>query len=504
MRTTISFFTLLCCLPVFSQNIILDPDFGTDGIATVENTSEINKSILNPDGTIISAGFTINTNTGGYYATITKHRADGTLETSFGTGGITYTPVGNSDLVLDLEIQPDGKILLAGTTYQGQSSGGQDLFTAFVIRYHSNGLIDYGFASNGIFRETHYTDSQYTSIILQSDGSLLLIGNADNLTRLTRLTSGGVRDINYGINGVKTISDLTNYFFINSGGIRLNDGYLLCYGMNATTISNSSVTCAKIDSLGNFVSSFGQNGKASFNLDAGQNVSEMLSKARELPDGTIILAGSASDKIILKILADGIPDSTFGTNGVLHHTLPFNDMLVLQNGKILIGGSVIISTNNYGMSVSRFNSDGTIDPGFNGTGTFEADLSTRSDLLKSMILVDQDHLLATGVGRLLSFSPNFALAKIDMSHTLHLDENKAGDISVYPNPFSSELSITSEKQSVTSIQLIDASGRIVNHFQVNDPNTKLFLDHLAPGIYQAVFLLDQNERISKKLMKQSN
>lgn len=500
MKITITTLAFLTFIPAFSQNVTLDGSFGDQGIAYVENTSEISKIILNPDGTIISAGYTIIPATGGYHITLTKHLADGTLETGFGSNGKTDTDIATSDITLDLKLQPDGKILLAGSTYLGS---GSNSYHAFVVRYHPNGIIDSSFATNGIFTQTGFNDSQYTSIIVQGDGSLLLTGNADNIVNLTRLTPAGVPDSTFGTNGIRNISDVSTYFFFNSGSIRLNDGTILCYGIDATMISNSSLGCAKIDSLGNFIPSFGQGGKASFNLNPAPNVTEILSKAQELPDGSILLGGNiSSDKVILKLHPDGTLDSTYATNGVVYHSLPFTELIALPDGKVLIGGITEISQNNYGMSVSRFKSDGTIDQSFGGTGTSEFDLSDGSDILNSMALADPGHLLVAGSIRIFNPTANFVLAQIDISQTLHLTENEAGDISLYPNPFSSELHIAIENQSVTAIQLTDASGRVIRQYPVNNPTTTLFLGDLASGMYQVVFVQNQGGQISRKLIKE--
>jgi uncharacterized delta-60 repeat protein len=498
MRTIITSIICLFCLSASAQNIVLDPYFGNDGIAFVENTSGINKLALNPDGSIVSAGITI---TGGnFHLTLSKHYPDGMPDLNFGTGGITQTVVSYSETVLSLQLQADGKILVAGAA-RLIPSGGNEEYNSFVVRYHPGGTIDSSFATNGIFLDTNHNDSEFNSIIVQNDQSLLLLGNADGRSYLMKLTSDGEVDTAFGTNGITYISDFSTYIFYNQGSTRLADGSILCYG---TEFLNSNVTCAKIDSLGNFISSFGQGGKASFDLDATPNLIEILSKAQELPDGKIILAGITvqgtvlTDQFILKLKSDGTIDSSFATNGLLSHSLPFKDMFIQPDGKILIGGSKLISTDNYGISISRFNTDGTIDPGFNGTGTFEADLSERSDYLQCIVLVDSDHLLTGGSAKIFDQNSIFALAQIDMSQTLGLQVNKSEEISLYPNPFTGELTISTGDDQIKEIQLKDASGRLIGNYPAN---TTLFLDHLSVGMYQVVFVNDRQESISRKLIK---
>ncbi len=161
----------------------------------------------------------------------------------------------------------------------------------------------------------------------------------------------------------------------------------------------------------------------------------------------------------------------------------------------------MISTNNYGFSITRFNSDGTIDLGFNGTGTFEADLTERSDFLYCMRLAGPEHLLVGGSMRPIDFNSIFALAQIDMSESLGLTGNKSEALSVYPNPFSDNVTVSIENESVTAVRLTDAMGRTIENYSLSK-NTVLPLEHLEAGVYHLVFTNNRQEVISKKLIKQ--
>ena len=501
MRTIITSIAFLCCFFASSQNIFLDPTFGYEGFTYVENTSEINKIALNQDGSIISAGRKFIP--GGSNIVLTKHDAIGTQDLTFGTGGVALNTNFNSVDLRDLQLQSDGKILLAGSNYTGLDTGpgGSPIIHAFVMRYHPNGVIDSSFATNGVFEVTDYNQSEFNAVLVQSDQSLRLISYSDGITYITKLTSAGTVDNSFGTNGSRAISDLSNFFFFNRGAITLNDGSILSYGLDDTGFTDSKLTCVKINASGDLITSFGQNGISSFDMDPDPNTIELITNAQELPDGKIILGGSATDNLILKIKADGTADSSFAVNGILNHTFPFRDMLVQPNGKIVIGGSSLISTNNYGFSITRFNSDGTIDLGFNGTGTFEADLTERSDFLYCMRLAGPEHLLVGGSMRPIDFNSIFALAQIDMSESLGLTGNKSEALSIYPNPFSDNVTVSIENESVTAVRLTDAMGRTIENYSLSK-NTVLPLEHLEAGVYHLVFTNNRQEVISKKLIKQ--
>ena len=88
------------------------------------------------------------------------------LDTTFGTGGKVTTDLGSvNDYPYDVELQPDGKILVAGG----------DGFS--LARYNSNGTIDTTFGNNGIVQQSG-TDSAF-GIIVQPDGKILVGGGSN-------------------------------------------------------------------------------------------------------------------------------------------------------------------------------------------------------------------------------------------------------------------------------------------------------------------------------------
>jgi len=60
----------------------------------------------------VAAGYSSNGSKNDF--ALVRYNADGSLDTSFGTGGIVTTPIGIIDLASALGIQSDGKIVVAG------------------------------------------------------------------------------------------------------------------------------------------------------------------------------------------------------------------------------------------------------------------------------------------------------------------------------------------------------------------------------------------------------
>lgn len=505
MKISLTFFSCLSFFYAFSQNVIPDNAFGNSGVTITNNSTEVNTFTIASDGSIFSSGYHwLGGGSDVYRLAVSKHNSNGTIASNFGTNGLVYTEVEYSEFPLDIILQPDGKILTAGSTYMGHTPTGPGDHRSFIVRYLPNGTIDSSFATNGIFVFSH-TDSHFNSILLLNTGSILLIGNAGYQTCIVKLNPDGTLNTNYGNGGVKFIGD-ANYALVNWGGIPMSDGSILIYGYETGDFNNPKLSCAKVDLQGNFISSFGQGGKVVIDTyDNSQIVGitgEFLTEAKELLDGHILLNGYGISELILKIDASGTPDAGFGTNGVLTHNHPNKAMLVQPDGKILLGGNSVVSEYNYGFTITRLHPDGNLDSGFNGNETFTLDVSPDHDYLQTMELIQSGNkILVGGSSRYSNSVANFMHVQIDISQSLSLSENVTEVISAYPNPFTSELTLSTDGQELSDIKLIDASGRIVNTFQ-HIENNKLQLGHLSSGMYQLVLTKKSGETNTIKVAKQ--
>ena len=124
-------------------NGTLDPSFGTNGVVTTRfaGTTGDNlgrKMILQPDGKIVMVGTVAGT---AQQCGITRHDANGTPDSSFGSGGQVLLPVSVGCFVVSQ--QSDGKIVIAGNNQVGGVSYGT------LIRVLSSGALDSGFGANG-------------------------------------------------------------------------------------------------------------------------------------------------------------------------------------------------------------------------------------------------------------------------------------------------------------------------------------------------------------------
>jgi len=316
----------------------LDPSFN---IGSGLN-SGVRKLAIQNDGKIVVCGsFTS-------YNGITANRilrlnADGSIDAGFNTG------TGFNNAIYALAIQSDGKIIVGGlfTQYNG-------VFVDRIVRLNSDGSIDASYLCTG-------ANNQVSSLVLQADGKLVVGGafsifNGTTSYNLTRLNANGSTDATftpgYATNGV-----------IRSLAMQ-TDGKILIGGVFTTYNGTSVNRMARIHPDGTL--------DASFATGSGPNNTVIWSLAVQ-SDGKIIAGGdftsyngTAASRII-RLNTNGSNDVGFSTgSGASGFVLTIS---IQTNGMIIAGGDIATYDGINCNYITRINSNGNIDPGFNaGTG----------------------------------------------------------------------------------------------------------------------------------------
>ncbi len=164
--------------------------------------------VVQPDGKIIVAAQAQSASTGWDFAVL-RYNTDGSLDTSFGDPdplnpllrlGYTVTAITSvDDWAKAILLQPDGKIVVAG------SANSQDMAAA---RYNVDGTLDSSFGSGGIVRVNFGKNvgAGANDIGQQSDGKLVLFGTANSLFGFARLNTNGSLDSSFASGGKLTVN----------------------------------------------------------------------------------------------------------------------------------------------------------------------------------------------------------------------------------------------------------------------------------------------------------
>ncbi len=310
----------------------LDTSFGTSGKITTDfGGNDFGRSvILQADGRIIVAGI------GNGDFSVARYNSDGSLDTSFGTGGKVTTDFGGFDNGYSIALQADGRIVVAG--------GNGDFL---VARYNSDGSLDTSFGGTGkVITDFGGSDSGY-SVVLQADGKIIVAGVGNGIFSVARYNSDGSLDLTFGTDGKLTTdfggSNITYSIVLQA------DGKIVVAGE-----SSNDFTLVRYNNDGDLDTSFGTGGKVITDFGGSDFGFSVALQA----DGKIVVAGrvvtktvdpsfpfpiSTSDFAVARYNSDGSLDTSFGTGGkVITDFGGFDDIgysVALQaDGKIVVAG----------------------------------------------------------------------------------------------------------------------------------------------------------------------
>ena len=292
-----------------------DPSFaGTGFVAQAFGDGSESESghgvVAQPDGKTVVVGWAALG--GNPVGLIARYQPDGTLDPSFGNGGKILDTTFSPWAVT---LQPDGKIVAAG---EADGGGGNSAYA--IARYLPNGSLDpsFGGGTGKVNVLVHATDVQQRAqaVAVQPDGKIVAAGLTNDGAGFVRLLSDGTPDASFG-------------------------------GAGSVDVPLNTVGGAEDLALQ-------QDGSA----------------VAAVPTG----AGLGDGFTLVRVDNRGVPDSSFGTSGVLHVAAAPGDgaasyaVAIQPDGKIVAGGAAETGTGPDEFAIYRFNPDGSPDNSFSGDG----------------------------------------------------------------------------------------------------------------------------------------
>jgi uncharacterized delta-60 repeat protein len=382
----------------------LDLTFGGgDGIVTTDfgATFDLAEEVaVQPDGKIVVAGARF-TSTSGDFA-VARYNTDGSLDATFGTGGIVFTDLnaGSNDTAFAMALQDDGKIVLAG-----QSITPVNPVEDFaVVRYNNNGTLDATFGAGGIvitdFGAAFYEGA--SSVAIDSAGRIVVGGGSFTFATqrdfaVARYNPDGSLDTTFDGDGrVLTPVSLTNFDVAADVAIQADDRIVL------VGFANSDFALARYNIDGSLDATFGGTGAITTNF--GGLFADAMAVVIQ-PDGKVVAVGSTTnnsttDFALVRYNADGTPDASFGTAGQVTTDFTATDVLAdvaLQaDGRIVVTGRTFDQTNGDDFALSRYEANGTLDTTFGVAGIVRNDIATSSDEARGIAIQADGKILVVG------------------------------------------------------------------------------------------------------------
>jgi uncharacterized delta-60 repeat protein len=354
----------------------LDPTFGSGGKVTTDlGGSEVGWAVaVQRDGKVVVVGGRSDPDPPDDFLLV-RYTASGHLDRSFDGDGMVETDFGGRlDWASDVEVQADGKIVVAGRSLFGLQGQGGDIALA---RYNRDGSVDLTFGESGrVLTAFPGGVAGASAVKLTADGKIVVGGSTGGGLAsdfaLARYLPDGALDASFGSGGrvVTPISSDTDWLLELAAQ---PDGKLVAAGYSYRSLSQGHIALARYHPNGSLDSSFGRDGSmvASF-LPFGM-VGEHVLVQR---DGKLLVAGIGG---VARFTVDGSIDRSFGEGGRARSGDVQPWAAALQpDGKILVIGTVSSGpTGDFG--VARLTADGRLDRTYGRNGSIRTGFSARSD-----------------------------------------------------------------------------------------------------------------------------
>lgn len=344
----------------FAANGALDAAYGTGGLVRLFGTwgGIVWDHALDASGRTVAGGESAIRSVAGKgrkqvisytkTATVVRLNTNGSLDTTFGSGGIVQTTISGStgSSVGQVMIQPDGRIVVAGIAMFLDSSviGGTDV-QPFVARYLASGATDTSFGTGGITVDASYTGQNTSTMYgaaLQSTGDIVVgVSRFPNLWAVIRFTPAGVIDTGFAaISGPDTI-----------WGVSVDRlDRIVVTGQTPSVSAVYDVRAARYLPNGAADASFGTGGGVTITGNYNQ---QARTRARFQSDDKMVFSVGLRPTTVAHLVAStirltdaGALDTTYGTGGwgaivdlVTTSDSHGNGIGIAPDGGILLGGN---------------------------------------------------------------------------------------------------------------------------------------------------------------------
>jgi uncharacterized delta-60 repeat protein len=390
MLTTAS--VIMAALPAWSALASpgdRDPSFGKDGrvVTAVGDSpySTANAVAVQSDGKIVAAGVADQ----GIDFAVARYLSDGSLDPTFGTGGIVTTSIGSGDGAAAIAIDSKDRIVVVGQTYN--THGNSDFV---VLRYRTNGILDPTFAEGGIFIQDILAEYNFLNSVAVDASDRIAVGGITlheaGTTDMVvgRLTRDGREDPRFPISIFKP-----NQAFTSTGGqVAFGPGGTLVLAGQSALIGQAVV--ARWLANGRRDDSFGTKGYVTFPFE----VAPAVAAVAVLPDGEILVGASPfhpgpffREFAVARLMVSGGLDGTFGVGGIATvDPGPSDDVLrgmeVAPDGTIALAGMTDRDDREV-FGVARLTEEGSLDRSFGRRGVtttpFHADIAEATSVAVS-------------------------------------------------------------------------------------------------------------------------
>ena len=507
MKSNLDFVVILIILSVFvyfphllkAQGIKIDSTFGINGKLIMEDYpfDMSDDVIVYENGDILFVAADEDNTPNG--SSLFKINQNGGAVKEFGIDGIVPDVIDlKSSFVSSIDIQTDGKIIIAGTFRNGLNES-----AVFITRFDSNGDRDLSYGIDGIsLVEKQNADLKITSVEIIDDNYLIMAGviirNGNSNAVLIKLTPEGHADTTFGNEGF-----LIPLFSPTDAAINVkksDDKKIVFTGYAGD--SDGKFLIAKMNFDGILDKSFNGSGYNIFDILPGKHC-EAFNFAFD-QDENIVINGYVLDEFITiasaKVSKNGVLDYGFGVEGKMIYkigpssfsrsikSLPDGSCLIFCFGSVS-GQSPYL----YDFILLKTDKTGKLDPEFGHQGIFNIDMGYEIDS-PTFFAMNHNDIYLGGYGDNGDNLPGatFVVKLKLINETMDVNyEVKNKTINMYPSATDNFVTFYSAQDldSHCKIDIFDVQGKLVSENcgfadkSVSGLKRQVDVKNLSPGHY---------------------
>jgi len=274
----------------------LDGTFGQGGKVATRAGFGAQALALQRDAKVVAVGASYD-----WRFVLVRYTRRGALDRSFGRGGKVVTDFGarSRSSAQAVAIQPNGKIVVAGSTFRGTK------MNLAVARYNVDGSLDRPFGRGGRVTEVGERFSEASALVIQSDGKLVVAGTGG----LARYDADGELDPGFGLEGIA----VTNAGSPSAVAIQRDHRLVAAGAHRGGRTGYVAFSLTRFLEDGTVDETFGRSGNVRTEIYTQAVANAVLVRA----DGKIVAAGTAGgeDFALARYTSSGKLDRSFGGSG---------------------------------------------------------------------------------------------------------------------------------------------------------------------------------------------
>lgn len=356
---------------------------------------------IQSDEKIVVAGYY--SNAGNHDFLLIRFNSDGSLDASFDFDGIVTSPILSSDdQARAVAIQNDQKIIAAG---HASDLGFNDFA---IVRCNVDGSLDVGFGVGGIVTTAIGSrNDQANGVAIQSNQKIVVVGYAymaaNNNFAVVRYNVDGTLDVTFSGDGIVTTAVGVSAGEARAVAIQSNQRIVVVG--RAATVASIEFAVVRYDVDGSLDLTFSGTGMVMTTIHSS-GTDEANAVAIQPSDQKIVVAGRAFNGVdadfgVVRYNTDGTLDLGFAGTGIA--TMPVGvstdfalGVAIQSDGKIVMTGSAITLLGANDIAVVRYNSDGTIDATFGSSGIATTAIGPGNDIGNAIAIQSDGKIVVAG------------------------------------------------------------------------------------------------------------